>query len=217
MMKREQQGRNRLASMLTPATVRPKIAGNDGFLQAAVLIPLIEKNKEWSLLFEVRSPQLFTHAGEICFPGGGIEEQDRDISGTAVRETGEELGIAPEFIQVAGALDMLVSPIGVILYPVVGFVSSRATIRHNREVAEYFTVPLSFLSAAKPEQGIMEMATRPLGGAPAAAFPGGYSAGWKIRRTFPVWAYHYKRRMIWGLTAQVLHRFLELCRKMDIK
>ena len=60
-----------------------------GAIKAAVFMPLVEADGKLSLLFEVRS-KLIGQAGEVCFPGGRIEEGESPLD-AAVRETMEEL------------------------------------------------------------------------------------------------------------------------------
>ena len=68
----------------------------------AVLIPLVEKEGEWSILFEVRQTGI-RQGGEICFPGGRIEEHET-VEEAAVRETSEELLISPEKIEAPASI-----------------------------------------------------------------------------------------------------------------
>lgn len=207
---------DRLAAVLSRHSGR--IHGDsDGFRRAAVLIPLVKSGDSTAVLFEVRSKELLAHAGEICFPGGRIEAADRDICQAALRETEEELNIAAESIRLIGAMDMVASPTGNILYPVVGVLEGLEGIRPNQEVAEYFTVPLPYLLKAQPKQGKLEMATRPLNRDSLDAFPAQYELDWKSRRMFPVFSYQYEGRLIWGLTAGVLHNFIALCRDLAIE
>jgi len=206
----------RLAAVLSRRSGR--IHGDsDGFRRAAVLIPLVKTGDSTAVLFEVRSKELLAHAGEICFPGGRIEATDRDICQAALRETEEELNIAADRIRLIGSMDMVASPTGNILYPVVGMLDGMEGIRPNQEVAEYFTVPLPYLLTVQPKQGKLEMATRPLDEDSLDAFPDEYELDWKSRRMFPVFSYQYEDRRIWGLTAGVLHNFIALCRDLAIK
>lgn len=206
----------RLAAVLSRRSSR--IHGDsDGFRRAAVLIPLVRTGDSTAILFEVRSKELLSHAGEICFPGGRIEAADCDICQAALRETKEELNIAAERVRLLGAMDMVASPTGNILYPVVGVLDSMDGIKPNQEVAEYFTVPLPYLLTVPPKQGKLEMATRPLNRASLGAFPAEYELDWKSRRLFPVFSYQYEERVIWGLTAGVLHNFIALCQDVGIE
>jgi coenzyme A diphosphatase NUDT7 len=187
------------------------------YFSAAVLVPLIWKNGQLCVLFEVRSTQLSWQPGEICFPGGRIEVEDSSPQVTAVRETQEELALSGEEIQVLGPLEEIMSSIGVKLHPYVGFLSPfHAIIPSEDEVAEVFTVPLEFLLQNEPIIGHMEMGTRPLENFPFSLIPG-YSKEWRARKTYPVLFYQYEKYVIWGLTAQVLQKFLEICKSIGYK
>lgn len=190
-----------------------KLANTEDFLQAAVTVPLIDIAGEPAVLFEVRSGKLNWQPGEICFPGGRIEAYDANPLETAVRETVEELGVAPNRIEVLGALDFLVSPIGVLLYPFAVHIAASLPLAPNAdEVAEIFTVPLSFLLTTKPQVAAMETATRPLDGFPFELLPPDYPQGYRRRAKYSVLFYQYNQYIIWGLTARVLATFIDLCR-----
>lgn len=184
------------------------------FFQAAVLVPVVRMNNKFHILFEVRSSHLTWQPGEICFPGGKIEEADGTPQQAALRETSEELGIDAHAVQVLGTLDDIISPIGVMLFPTVGFVPADIVMHPNAtEVAETFTVPLEFLLSAEPVTATMEMGTRPLTGFPFDMVPG-YSRDWKRRGTYTVLFYRYRDYVIWGLTAHVLSSFIKICREL---
>jgi coenzyme A diphosphatase NUDT7 len=189
-----------------------KIANAEDYLQAAVTIPLIDIAGQPSILFEVRSGKLNWQPGEICFPGGRIESRDDTPLDAALRETVEELGVIREDIVALGAMDLVVSPIGVMLYPFVVHITTEKPLEPNiDEVAEVFTVPLSFLLAAKPQTAFMEAATRPLEGFPFELLPPEYPQGYRRRAKYPVLFYQYNHYVIWGITARVLAAFISLC------
>lgn len=188
----------------------------EGYFSAAVLVPLVVVNNELAVLFEMRSTTLAWQPGEICFPGGRIEIFDASPMAAAVRETTEELGIEADQIQVIGLLPEIISPIGVRLYPAVGYIRNVQQMNANAaEVGEVFTVPLEFLLTTEPIIGHMERCTRPLPDFPFDLLPG-YSSNWKKRKDYQVLFYKYGEYVIWGLTAQVLHDFLEVYRKVDL-
>ncbi|MGZ4112577.1 MAG: NUDIX hydrolase, partial [Tumebacillaceae bacterium] len=95
-----------IASTLQKRT--PRLMGHQQLREAAVLVPLIEQDGEIHVLFEVRAQSLRRQPGEICFPGGRLEQQDGSASETAIRETCEELGLRKEQIELVGELDVLV-------------------------------------------------------------------------------------------------------------
>ena len=76
---------------------------------AAVLVPIIDRPDVPLLLLTTRAGHLRQHAGQISFPGGRVESGDEDIVRAALRETREEIGIEPQFVEPLGFLpDQLV-------------------------------------------------------------------------------------------------------------
>lgn len=184
---------------------------DNGYFRAAVMVPLVNVADELSILFEVRSGKMVWQPGEICFPGGRIEAADGDAIEAAIRETSEELGVPTSQVHVLGPLAHMVSPIGVLLYPCVGYLDDGPLQPNQDEVAELFTVPLKFLLAVEPRVGHVEMSTKPLADFPFKLLPD-YPRSWKRRTTYQVYFYQYKDYVIWGLTAEVLKKFLDICR-----
>lgn len=188
------------------------IQNETDYFSAAVILPLVPHENGLGILFEVRSPKLAWQPGEICFPGGRIEKNENPEQ-AAVRETYEELQLPKQSLALLGALDYLVSPIGVILYPYVGYISDPEKINPNTgEVAQVFVVPLQFLLENEPLVAHMEVATRPMPGFPLEQLPPDYPAGWRSRASYPVYFYQYQDYVIWGITARVLNDFIGLCR-----
>lgn len=119
---------------------------------SAVLIPLVEVNDELSILYEVRSANI-AQPGEVCFPGGRMEPNETPIQ-CALRETQEELGIPAEDIELIAELDFLHIRGDRLLYPVLGTIKEASLARlflSPNEVADTFTVPLSWLRDHPPQ------------------------------------------------------------------
>ena len=111
--------------------------------QAAVLVPLIEKENTLKVVLTKRASHLKHHAGQISFPGGKVEESDLDIIATALREANEEIGVLPEHISVVGKLHPYQTITGFVVTPIVAFLDKRASFNVDvNEVAEIFDVPL---------------------------------------------------------------------------
>lgn len=72
--------------------------------EAAILVPIISKNGIPYILLTVRSRNLTTSPGQVCFPGGKRDKNDQDIVATALRETEEEVGIGSEHLKILGTL-----------------------------------------------------------------------------------------------------------------
>lgn len=114
--------------------------------RAAVLVPLVQRPDGLSLLFTLRAEGLPNHAGQVSFPGGRIEPGDPDAAAAALRETHEEVGIAPASVEVLGLMPdhMVIS--GYRVTPVVGLVDPAArTCPQPGEVADCFEAPLLHL------------------------------------------------------------------------
>lgn len=111
---------------------------------AAVLIPIIERPHGLSLILTQRSAKLRQHAGQISFPGGRYEPQDKTLLTTALRETEEEIGLPREHIEVIGRLQDYPVLSNFMIRPYVGFVTLQAPlVAEAGEVAEIFEVPLA--------------------------------------------------------------------------
>lgn len=186
----------------------PTLLGMEQYSRYAVLLPLIEKNKEPHILFEVRSYELRRQPGEICFPGGKIDNDDKNEQHTAVRETNEELGIAQNLITNISPLDYLVNPFGTIIYPFVGTITDPSKINPNpAEVAETFLVPLSFFQKVEPEIYQIHFEMQPEEKFPFHHIIGGENYNWQTRKMEEHF-YFYEDKVIWGMTARILHHFI---------
>jgi len=183
--------------------------------KSAVMLPLVEHEGKLSVLFEVRSYQLKGQPGEICFPGGHMEAQDATPLAAAVRETVEELGLSPKDITVLGDLDVLVTPFRVMLYPYVGYIKDGTVLMPQQdEVAEVFFVPLDYLCQAEPTVSYTNVSMAPAPDFPTHLLPNGKDYNWR-GGNYPVYFYTYENYIIWGLTARILHHFLEVINCKD--
>lgn len=194
---------------------QPKLYNMKGYFVSAVLLPVIEVDGSMHVLFEVRSKNLKRQPGEICFPGGMVEDGELDRpEDTAIRETVEELGIAREKIEILGPLDYFISPIGALIYPYLGRIAGDAKIVPSAdEVAEVFLVPVSYFLSARPAQSSIDVSTRFAADFPFHKIPTYYKAGWRILGTSPVYFYEYGGKLIWGATAGILYSFIDIYRK----
>ena len=113
---------------------------------AAVLVPLVEREQELTVLLTQRTDHLHHHGGQISFPGGRVEETDAGPVETALREAEEEIGLSRSHVQIAGFMDLYQTVTGFLVTPVVGFVQPPMQLSLDTfEVAEAFEVPLSFV------------------------------------------------------------------------
>jgi 8-oxo-dGTP pyrophosphatase MutT (NUDIX family) len=167
-------------------------AGREGTTAAAVLIPVILHPAELTVLFTQRTPHLRAHAGQVSFPGGRAEPADPSVEFTALREASEEIGLAPERVQVIGRLADYHTRTGFRVAPVVGLIEPPLELVPDpREVDHVFEVPLAFLLDPSNQQ----RRTREFQG-----------------RTVGFYVFEYDNRTIWGATAGILvnlYRMLE--------
>ena len=109
---------------------------------AAVLVPLVEHADEPSILLTRRADHLEKHSGQVAFPGGKVEDSDASPIAAALREAEEEIGLHPDYVEIAGVLDTYQTGTGFLILPVVGFVRPGFTLSPDKnEVADVFEVP----------------------------------------------------------------------------
>ena len=129
---------------------RPRVppAGADS-RRAAVLMPVLLVPEGARLVYTVRRGDLQDHAGQISFPGGGMNPADGSLRETALREAEEEIDLSPDLVEVVGELEeMYIPPSDFRVSPFVGLLSSEAElVLAPDEVEAIFTVSFDDLMA----------------------------------------------------------------------
>lgn len=163
--------------LLTPTLLRSLRA-------AAVLAPVIRRGQTLSMLFTVRASHLRSHRGQISFPGGGRDADDRDPVANALREAREEVGLDPQRVEVLGYLDDYPTLTRYLVTPVVGLIEGEPALAvDENEVAEVFEVPLEFvLDTASFERKLLS----------------------RDGINVPFFELNWERHRIWGATAGML-------------
>jgi 8-oxo-dGTP pyrophosphatase MutT (NUDIX family) len=160
-------------------------------MAAAVLVPLVEYDDGFSLIFTQRTADLKAHAGQISFPGGRMEAGDADAEAAALREAQEEIGLDPRKVEILGRLDPYRTVTGFDITPIVGAIRPPLDLEPDPvEVAEIFEVPLAFFLDAANHQ--RHSRTSPTGAVRA------------------YYAMPYQDRYIWGATAGMLMNLYEV-------
>ncbi len=162
----------------------------EGQRRAAVLLPLFVRDGGLRLLLTRRTETVEHHRGQISFPGGVEEESDETPFATAVRETEEELGIAPGDVRLLGALTPLTTVTDFFVEPFVGAIPYPHVLRPaEAEIAEVIEAPVGALLDPKALERRL--------------LPG---------REGPTLFYHYGSHVIWGATARMLKELLDALR-----
>ncbi|OLN21604.1 coenzyme A pyrophosphatase [Domibacillus antri] len=191
----------------------PDILGGENFAKFSLLLPLVQKDEGLHVLFEVRSLNMRRQPGEICFPGGKIDPEDKGPDHAAVRETHEELGIAEEDIRVLFPLDYMLSPFGTIIYSYAGLIDLKEIKLNKDEVHEIFTVPLDYLLNTEPALHYIQLRPEPEEDFPFHLIARGKDYSWQTK-SMEEYFYFYEDRIIWGLTARILKHFLDIVRSI---
>ena len=119
---------------------------------AAVLVPIVLRESGPTVLLTQRHADLSKHAGQIAFPGGRLDEGETALQ-AALRETFEETGLHPKFVQPLGYLDGYLTITQYIVTPVVALVREGFSLQAApNEVDDIFEVPLSFLMDVQNRQ-----------------------------------------------------------------
>ncbi|XP_078374177.1 mitochondrial coenzyme A diphosphatase NUDT8-like isoform X2 [Oculina patagonica] len=124
--------------------------------EAGVFVPFCNVNSVPSVLFTLRSNQLNKHRGEVSFPGGKRDPEDKSVVDTAVREMEEELGLEKRHVQVWAQMPAMPDRLGKIaITPVIGFIGEidvNSLELNPEEVASVFTLSLDHLCSAKNQR-----------------------------------------------------------------
>lgn len=189
---------------------QPLFIGEETAFRSAITIPLIERDGEWHVLFEVRALSMRKQPGDISFPGGKIDKTDISPLAAALRETHEELGVDIEKISVLATLSPYVASPAFVVYPfVVKIEDPQALTAFNKdEVEEVFTVPVKWLLTHQPDMHLVDVQPKPNVDFPYEKIARGSDYEWRTR-AIEEWFYDYETYTIWGLTARILKHFIE--------
>jgi 8-oxo-dGTP pyrophosphatase MutT (NUDIX family) len=164
---------------------------------SAVLIPLYQDGGKYHIVFIKRTFWVPTHQGQIAFPGGARHASDKTLLETALRETEEEIGVHKKDVTVLGELDdQITTTSNFVLTPFVGVIPWPYEFTLSaREVERLFMVPIPVLmdkARLKPEMEILN------------------------GKEVPSFAYYYQGKKIWGATARVLNKFLDIIKQSQL-
>jgi 8-oxo-dGTP pyrophosphatase MutT (NUDIX family) len=164
---------------------------DDNLAPSAVLLPIYYKEGEIHILFTRRTENVRQHKRQISFPGGARQAGDKSLLDTALRESAEEIGLAPDKVKVLGELDDTVTLVSdYIVSPFVGVVPWPYDFKVDGwETDEIIEAPVSSLL----DEDSWHHKTEVIEGREVTAY-----------------FYHYRGDVIWGATARILHQFLDI-------
>ncbi len=167
-----------------------------GLRRASVLIPLAEVGNEVLVVLSKRTEKVPHHKGQVCFPGGSVEEGDNSLLDTALREAEEEFSLKREDVDIIGRMDPIPTLTRFFITPYVGLIPYPYEFNPDPfEVEEIFTAPLSyFLDFSR------------------------YRETWTffMGEPYPVYFLDYDGKVIWGATAKIMRYLAELLRREGI-
>lgn len=164
---------------------------------AVLLLIYPDKRKIKTVLME-RATDKTVHSGQISFPGGKFEEEDKTLEQTALRETYEEIGIDPNTVKILGPLTKLyIPPSNFDVSPFVGYTNQKPNFKINSEVKSILEVDLQML--LNPETLVKKTIEHRTGG------------------IFEVPCYFVQNHIIWGATSMIISELLEVIKKTENK
>ena len=156
---------------------------------ASVLVPLQYEDSMWQVILTRRSMNMKKHSGQISFPGGKFEDEDKTLDATALREAFEEIGLSSKNVCLWGSLPSHETVTGFRVFPFIGVVNGyEIQINSAAEVSEVFKVPLEFLLDERSYSK--------------------HSVTWNGEKRSYL-AVPYGPYYIWGATARILYNFSE--------
>ncbi len=159
--------------------------------ESAVIVPFLELNNVWHLIFEKKVKDNSKHAGQIAFPGGSRDKEDKNLLETAIRETCEEISVCKDELEILGKIKPTITlKTNFIIYPFAAIVKKQPPYKINKsEVEKLIFVPLEYLIKSHPFQRKS------------------YIFNGKKRETLII---GFEGEIIWGATARILNNFIPL-------
>ena len=162
--------------------------------QSAVLVLFYPDYSETKLVFIKRPVDDTVHSGQIAFPGGRVEPEDKDIVQTALREANEEVNIDPSEVTILGALSKLhIPPSNFDVFPVISYSDSRPNFKGNYEVDKILEIRLEELIDP------LTITTKTI--------------NHRLGKLVDVPCYFIEGEIIWGATAMMVSELLALIRR----
>jgi len=169
-----------------------EIISDDEPKPAAVLIPMLQQNDEWHLLYILRAQVAGDmHSAQVAFPGGRLDPGETSAQEAALREAREEIALDTSNVRLLGYLEDFITISNYRVTPVVGVIPWPNDLQPDpREVQRIFAIPLSWLAAPENREQRERVA------------PDGQTL--KV-----VYFKQYDKELLWGVTARITLNFLQ--------
>lgn len=169
---------------------------------ASVLLPLFWHHEQWHLLYIRRvENDRDRHSGQVAFPGGRRDAEDKNAIATALREAKEEIGLQSDVVKVMMTLDDYVTSSSYRVSPVVAIVPWPYDYHAQpSEVGRIFSIPLKWL--ADPSN--LELRRRRL------------KRGDHIVETDVIYFKRYDGEVLWGASARITVSFLRAIHRRQL-
>jgi 8-oxo-dGTP pyrophosphatase MutT (NUDIX family) len=165
----------------------------------SVLISLYEEKGEIHTVLMKRPDYKGVHSGQVSFPGGKFEKQDKSLYETALREANEEVGIIPQEVKIIGTLsELYIPPSNFLVLPVIGQLDKKPIlIPDQQEVDEILEVPLRhFFDRQKIKEKEITVAH-----------------GYRLRAPY----YDIHGFTVWGATAMIIREMVDVMEEIELK
>ncbi len=179
---------------------------------AAVLIPLVEDEQgNTSVLFEVRSHKII-QGGEICFPGGRVDKHEKPEE-AAIRETAEELMIDEADISLIAPMFAMNGISDSFIFSYLGSIADYRQTYSKDEVDSIFMLGIDELLDMEPKHSQADFVFGMPNDFHYELVPGGRDYHW-TKRSKDYYFYETEHGVIWGMTGEILHSFIERVRTL---
>lgn len=174
-----------------------KIKANNPKKAAVLALFYPNKDEEATFLLTKRASYRGTHSAQISFPGGKIEESDKNLTQTALRETFEEVGVFQNEISVIREItDVYIPPSNFLATPFIGCIHQKPIFETNHEVDEIIEVSLNDLLNDKNVDSIM------------------MNTSYMDEISVP--CFRLNEHIVWGATGMMLSEIKELIKKVQL-